>query len=1170
MGHEVSVGLAFFNRLVVILAVLFSWLAMQVPAQEALRIADRFQSTGDEIEGWFWLRDPGLLASAEYTFSEIPTDGDIVLVIDALATDRVSGGPGSDAVFDLLFGFPGSGTMGGVFYRLPVEIPNVSSPDDPLGYHVRGTVVLPRESVYRLLSPDGPLFVRLVRANATDPHVAFNPASVRILLSQTEVTLPPASGTLPETVGPEDQFLLGSGSWTGTLTAGEDPDDWYTVALEAGQVIRAQLDLSDDLRAILLLKSPDGRTRADLGVQPGGSGQLVRAADVAGLWQIQLLQRSGTGDYRLHLDVGDQDDAGQGNDAAPTPETAIALDDGIFRGSLLRFDDIDWYRVSLDQGEILGLSLAAPQGAQMSLMLSGPDGGQRRITSASANEEASITYAADEAGEWLIRVRRSSGEGTYTLGVERTSQTDGGLTGDAGPIVETATPIDPGISTGLMMAADDLDFYRFDADQGDIVEVTVVPVSEGLAVSAGLADAEGVVVRGPETARGPRPATIRYAVPGDGPWFLRVRRVEGGGAYEVALSITPQQDGGYPGDAANEVHLAGPIEPGPQTGELLPADDRDIFRLPVERGDILEARVGNLTEALGLSASIFGPQGVMAVGPETVGSGEETTLRYAAPSGGDLFVRLRRWSGAGIYGINTAVFHQDDGGSGGDGGPCGPEAVPLAFPVTNGWMLRGDAEDCFTVALSEGDTIDLSLSTDGRLSTRALMLRRPGGSGIAGQGSAAQEGNRVTYTARETGLHHVLVRRDGGDGPYRIDVAGIPVQPTEPGGTLPSEGLTLDGLQTGDVTTETDTITPPEGGLPPIVVTVSDGGRRLTSNEPFALAGGAGDPDLDGLRQDWEDQVAARVKPWLELDEEEDWLVQRPEHRTFTFTRIYPYTASLGDRYILMHFSTAWTRDYGRLATGLHDFDTQIAHAHNGDISTAILAWRIVDDRTLDLEAVYTSAHHSDTLQSGVWTARGESCNTMRVYGAPLDRWLCASLEFHDDRLVLQISEDKHAVYPTAALCEDVILAQIAFVPIGEDCVGGGLHLFDHANAGEPTAPIAFDMSGLFPGEYIWNPPPDDTSFCGGRGDTWDRALGCAGALENHLSVESAMLRGWLDGSRPEPPLAQEVIDTINSGADAVIDVVEAVGSGADTVIDVIDETISPETLEELVEGWPF
>lgn len=182
-------------------------------AQPAPRPADRFVSSGDEIEGWFWLRDSGLSASAEYEFTSIPPEGDVVLMIEALATDRASGGPGFAGTFDLLFGFPGSGRMGGVFNRIAVTLPNVSPPGDPLGYHVRGTVVLPRADVERLLPPTGKLFIRIVRSHAGDPHVAFNAASVRLLVAQTDGVLPPASGSLPDTKGPQDAGDPGAKAW---------------------------------------------------------------------------------------------------------------------------------------------------------------------------------------------------------------------------------------------------------------------------------------------------------------------------------------------------------------------------------------------------------------------------------------------------------------------------------------------------------------------------------------------------------------------------------------------------------------------------------------------------------------------------------------------------------------------------------------------------------------------------------------------------------------------------------------------------------------------------------------------------------------------------------------------------------------------------------------------
>lgn len=139
-----------------------------------------FRSNGDLIAGWYWLRDRGLDHYAEYTFPNPPKQGDILLDINALATDHVNGGPGVDAVFNLLVGFPGARNMGGVFHRIRVTLPNVSPPSDPVGYMTSGKIRLERKILDRVIPASGELFIRIVRARSQDPHVAFRSDSVRL------------------------------------------------------------------------------------------------------------------------------------------------------------------------------------------------------------------------------------------------------------------------------------------------------------------------------------------------------------------------------------------------------------------------------------------------------------------------------------------------------------------------------------------------------------------------------------------------------------------------------------------------------------------------------------------------------------------------------------------------------------------------------------------------------------------------------------------------------------------------------------------------------------------------------------------------------------------------------------------------------------------------------
>lgn len=161
----------------VVVGVLFLVTGAVVSVGEEIEAAS-FQSSGDLIEGWYWLRDASLQDQAWWTFEGIPQGAeDVVLEITCLATDRPNGPGGVPAVFRLGYGFTGSGTMSSVLSVQEVTLPNVSSPTDPLGYTCRGTVVIPR-STPGLAA--GAMTVYAERISPSGPHVAFNQESILV------------------------------------------------------------------------------------------------------------------------------------------------------------------------------------------------------------------------------------------------------------------------------------------------------------------------------------------------------------------------------------------------------------------------------------------------------------------------------------------------------------------------------------------------------------------------------------------------------------------------------------------------------------------------------------------------------------------------------------------------------------------------------------------------------------------------------------------------------------------------------------------------------------------------------------------------------------------------------------------------------------------------------
>jgi hypothetical protein len=334
----------------------------------------------------------------------------------------------------------------------------------------------------------------------------------------------------------------------------------------------------------------------------------------------------------------------------------------------------------------------------------------------------------------------------------------------------------------------------------------------------------------------------------------------------------------------------------------------------------------------------------------------------------------------------------------------------------------------------------------------------------------------------------------------------------------------------------------------PVAFTMSDQGRTLRSDVSMwadSPRDPVYDPDWDGLFQPWENAAMEQVNPTFELDEGEDWLLHQNTDRVANIVRVSPWPEG-ADRqtakYVIFYYAVCWAQDYGRYVT------EPIAEAHHGDVEKVILAFKIVDDQTLDLAWVYTSAHGGKNTHSGVWRARGVSRNEgviSTVLGSP---WgtesMTGTLKFVDDRLYLYPSEDKHAMYISESIGESV---RLVWLPVGnasgvgtivdwfaratdhtewcvnfvqEDVGGGPKENFLCFNAGEPSGEndhshqtqLIDDIGWLFPNERVWSGNLIDPScFAGGLSPSTDpdspgkigtNALTMPGPLEKILQAD--------------------------------------------------------------------
>lgn len=139
--------------------------------------ADSFQSDGDLIQGWYWLRDGALVQHASWRIDNVTVQSSMRLLVTALATDKASGGPGFNGVFRLRYGTAPSVMAGEGGTVITVKMRNTAPAGDPLGYL---NTAQPRLTA-SALGPAGSVvtvYLRAERLSATHPHIAFNQDSM--------------------------------------------------------------------------------------------------------------------------------------------------------------------------------------------------------------------------------------------------------------------------------------------------------------------------------------------------------------------------------------------------------------------------------------------------------------------------------------------------------------------------------------------------------------------------------------------------------------------------------------------------------------------------------------------------------------------------------------------------------------------------------------------------------------------------------------------------------------------------------------------------------------------------------------------------------------------------------------------------------------------------------
>lgn len=1170
-------------------------------AMDPVNASMTFASTGDQRDGSWWVRRG---QRSRWTYRDFPAELpdlqlDLSVLVEAAAADPTTG-----AVVDLSYG-QGDVTSG----TQSVTLPLAASPNDPKVLVASGNVTLPRTTL-----PDEVSSLWLEATTSASSSLGtrgdsarFTPLALHRLPAQTAAT-PPAAPR------PKD-----SGVVVGEFSSDGDPiSGWYWLrdsahtasgtwtfaGVPSGKAdLRLELDVLATDRAsggpgvdarfyvdYAPVAGPGGGPKTETPVPPKTrpsssttSPPTSGGTTGANSQLVTLTNTSPPGDPVGYTNTGvmtiprSKIPSGTEKLAVKITRVDATGDNPVSEHIAVRQES-----VKLAWGATTGGSTTTTSMASTTTTTTGEDGPSGETETTGPGSDTDLTNDANTMDDALARGDLANGEYQGTLEGE-----------------------------------DDDDYFAFMMQPTQIVDIAVTSES-GASIETELWNPSRVKrepVDGGQNRMAFSHAASRSA---GGRWFLHLRRMNHvSTAYTFTINVRDANDAALGVDAGDDAAGSTTVTFQSFTAELYRDDPADDYTVRVAAGGQLSATITSLS-GNSLEVQLLPPtgnayaQGTTANEPRTlvadVGS-SPTNVRIVVRGNGDDGGRYRlslttstssdcsaapvpatSFSTSGAS--SSRVVHRDGAGNPIDLLVAGQQ--PVTDPANWRWLQanadqpenqtaqwifdqrpNGDDDYRFVIGVPTAATDDV----DAPMGAVYVSYGSIPGSGV----DAVQGGELVGLAGADdqpvTGFsghaeivvpHAALAAATQGIW-IRIGLAdptGQRPPATDAGiGVAPASVQLCIGVRGTTTLSGASDTTPP----PSLTVAYQGGPKRIVASSSVFLDV-ATDIDHDGINQNFENAAGDLVNPIIVVDEEEMWLHNRGSERTTNFTTVAPYPSPLHPRYIIFSYLTTWSYDPGGgiQQTGIPG--SYVRENHRGDSERIYSAWKVVDDRTLALEWVSTSAHKSFTDHSAVWHVTDRVCNTANYAHVTIDSGLpefgvggnepmCSNLTFDDQgRLVMFAAENKHAVYPTEGVCEAITLGELAGHRVfGEDCgwqpedadwswhesdfnndrryLGNGRWRFAVYNVGAPGYPLIDDLerpeswkglttdqrtqlTGSYNAEAVWSGSVEDpTQFCGGKANGGSRQYPpgsdypapCSTRLGSKFEAVPAQLKAALD-----------------------------------------------------------
>ncbi|HHX45193.1 MAG TPA: hypothetical protein GX714_14580 [Chloroflexi bacterium] len=503
----------------------------------------------------------------------------------------------------------------------------------------------------------------------------------------------------PEPNSREEAVAIEAGATSGSLIT--DDEDWFLIDVPASGIVTISFSVDASAEPMqLVLHDEDGyEVFSDYDITSKGIEPVNLVMSQATGVEYALRVSGGPGAYTLDVALASQDDAGSGEDAGDTISSATTITAGkTITGMVGNLDSHDLYAIDIEASTVLTLTFAATddEGGK-EVILRDPD--EFEIWSAygvgTKGESFTLILSHADAGTYSIRV--GGAKGTYELSVSTASQNDAGSGQDAGDTVALAVPIELGNAyTGLIGDEDTKDFYAFEAEGGDILNVTLTAAddAEGLAIS--VYDPDEYEMWSEYNIHSGASETFAHVLDASAGGVYYISVGNGKGRYTLDLSSAAQNDADSGGDAGDTFAAAVEVEPDTTyTGQIGGSDQKDVYAVEVEGGSVLSLAFTADEVADALEIAVHEPDEYELWRETKIRAGKTVEYTYVVGNdvGGPYFLTVWSYGDQDTYRFEFTVTSQDDAGSGGDAGDTVGGAVDIAPDAEYAGILGGEDVD---------------------------------------------------------------------------------------------------------------------------------------------------------------------------------------------------------------------------------------------------------------------------------------------------------------------------------------------------------------------------------------------------------------------------------------------------------------------------------------------